>query len=390
MKTIKPTTFIRLFYIFQFFFDFIFIYAVEKLFMLNRGLNLSQIGILLFLWSLMSLLFEVPTGALADHWSRRKMLILSGVFFSICYTTWAFSNSFWLFLLGFLFRTLGGTFASGTLQAYVYDFLKLNNKEGEFEKVWGRGNALRTLGIGIAVLFGGFFSEISYLFTSIASSLSILSISVVAFLWPEIPSVTSTKEEGYWEFVKASVKTVRDNSYLLRIVAFSGITLSIFASLEEFNDVYLQFLGYPNSIIGIIFALATVGQSLASTIAHKFKNHSWKVLNAITVIGFLVLMGAALIKRPAMAIAILFLGVLLEFSSVLNEGIIQREVSPHQRATVASLNSFIHNLIPFQLVFGVIANNYHLQLSYGIFGVGVLLYFLLLPILNRHRKVVEA
>ena len=381
--------FIRLFYIFQFFFDFIFIYAVEKLFMLNRGLNLSQIGILLFLWSIMSLLLEVPTGALADHWSRKKMLILSGVFFSICYATWAFSSSFWLFLLGFLFRTLGGTFASGTLQAYVYDFLKLNNKEGEFEKVWGRGNALRTLGIGTAVLFGGFFSEISYMFTSIASSLSILSISFIAFLWPEIPSATSTKEESYWKFIKSSVKTVRNNSYLLRIVAFSGITLSIFASLEEFNDVYLQFLGYPNSVIGIIFALATIGQSLASILAHKFKNHAWKALNAITVIGFLILIGVAFIKHPAMAIAILFLGVLLEFSKVLNEGIIQREVPPNQRATVSSLNSFIHNLIPFQLAFGVIANSYRLQLSYGVFGVGVLLYFLLLPILNRQSKPYE-
>lgn len=354
--------------------------------MLNRGLNLSQIGILLFLWSVMSLLFEVPTGALADHWSRRKMLILSGVFFSICYAVWAFSSSFCLFLLGFLFRTLGGTFASGTLQAYVYDFLKLNNKETEFEKVWGKGNALRTLGIGTAVLFGGFFSEISYLFTALASSLSILSISFIAFIWPEIPSVTSTKEEGYWEFIKASVKTVRNNRYLLRIVAFSGITLSIFASLEEFNDVYLQFLGYPNSVIGIIFALATVGQSLASMIAHKFKNYSWKALNTITMIGFLVLVGAALIKHPAMAIAILFLGVLLEFSRVLNEGIIQKEVPPHQRATIASLNSFIHNLIPFQLAFGVIANRYHLQLSYGVFGTGILFYFLLLPILNKQSK----
>ena len=311
------------------------------------------------------------------------MLILSGLFFSVCYVIWAFSGSFWIFLLGFLFRTLGGTFASGTLQAYVYDFLKLNHREGDFEKVWGRGNALRTLGIGTAVLFGGFFSEISYLFTSVASSLSILSISLIAVVWPEIPPVTSTQEEGYWVFLKNSIKTVRDNRYLLRIIVFSGITLSIFASLEEYNDVYLKFLGYPNFVIGIIFALATVGQSFASTFAHKFSHHSWQALNAITLIGFVVLMGAAFMKHPAMAIAILLLGVLLEFSRVLNEGIIQKEVPAHQRATVSSLNSFVHNLIPFQLVFGVIAHNYHLQLSYGIFAMGVLSYFLLIPFLNR-------
>ncbi|HUW22275.1 MAG TPA: hypothetical protein VMW41_06455 [Candidatus Bathyarchaeia archaeon] len=75
----RLTTFTRLFYIYQFFFDLIFIYTVEKLFMLRRGLNLSQIGVLLFLWSIMTIILEVPSGAIADRWSRRKMLILSGI-----------------------------------------------------------------------------------------------------------------------------------------------------------------------------------------------------------------------------------------------------------------------------------------------------------------------
>lgn len=172
----KLGSFTRLFYIFQFFFDFIFIYAVEKLFMLSRGLNLAQIGFLLFLWSAMTILLGVPTGVIADRWSRRKMLILSGLFFSSCYLVWIFGYSFWLFLFGFFLRTLGGTFASGTLHAYVYDYLKQKRAEDQFEKIWGRGNALRTLGIGAAVALGGFLSEISYSLTVALSSLSVFTV----------------------------------------------------------------------------------------------------------------------------------------------------------------------------------------------------------------------
>jgi len=187
-------TFTRLFYIFQFFFDLIFIYAVEKLFMINRGLNLSQIGVLLFLWSAMTLVLEVPSGAIADKWSRRKMLILSGLSFSLCYIIWVFSHSFWMFLFGFLLRTIGGTFASGTLQAYVYDFLKQARTESRFEEIWGRGNALRTLGIGMAVGLGGFLSEVSYELTVTLSALSVLTVSVIAFIWPEVKASESTEE----------------------------------------------------------------------------------------------------------------------------------------------------------------------------------------------------
>ena len=383
----KPSRFIKLYYIHQFFFDLIFIYAVEKLFFLDRGIDLAQIGVLLFIWSLMSLVLEVPSGILADRWSRRKMLILSGLLYSICYFIWIFSNSFSLFLLGFVFRTLGSTFSSGTLQAYLFDYLRLNNRSNDFEKILGKGNALRTLGIGVAVAFGGFMSEFSYNVPLVASALSVLTISVIAIAWPEIKTTTSTGEENYWQFLKNSINTVRKNRLLLRIVIYTAIVLAVFDNLEEYNDVYLRFLGYPNALIGIIFATATVGQSIASVYAHRFKKHIWKVLNGIAISGSAILLLAAFVKHPFMAVGILLLGIMLEFSNVLNEGVIQREISPNQRATISSLNKFVMNILPYQLIFGVIANVYYLQLSYLVLGIAILSYFVFLPFVSRKGEI---
>lgn len=379
-------TFIRSFYLFQFFFDFILIYAVEKLFLLSRGLDLSQIGILLFMWALMAMVLEVPTGMMADRHSRRKMLIATGLFFSLGLIVWIFSNSFWLFLLGYFFRTLGGTFASGTLEAYVFDFLKTHGVESEFEKIWGRGNSYRTLGIGVAVFLGGLLSQISYVIPLAVSSISVLVVSINAYFWPEIKQLTTTGETGYWRSLKDAVLIIRDNHYLLRIVLYTAIVFSAFSDLEEFNDIYLKFLGYPNFVIGTIFALATVGQSLASAFAHKFKNQSWVTLNITAVVGVVILLLAAFIKHPLMAIPILFLGIMLEFSRVLNQGIIQREVPSNFRATIASVNSFGLNIIPLQMVFGFIADKYQLQWSYAFLGIFVLMYFLFIPFIKAKSK----
>jgi MFS family permease len=358
---------------------------LKSCFLLDRGLDLSQIGILLFMWSIMSLLLEVPTGIIADHWSRRKMLILSGVFFSLCYTFWIFSHSFVIFLLGYFFRTLGSTFASGTLQAYVYDFLKLYHKEDQFEKIWGRGNALRTLGIGIAVGLGGFLAEKSFNLPVMLSAISILSLSVIAFFWPEIKPFSKTGEEGYWKFLTSSVKAVGKNPKLVHIVLYSAIVLSVFANLEEFNDVYLQFLGFPLGVIGIIFTVATIGQSIASLLAHKLKHHPWHTLNAIAFIGFIILILASLVKAPVMAAGILILGILLELSNVLNQGIIQNEVPQNQRATIASLTSFVGNILPFQMVFGIIASRSSLQLGYLCLALCIIPYFVYIAI-YRNRS----
>ena len=375
----KLKTFSRLFYIFQFFFDFILIYAVEKLFMIDRGLDLSQIGILLFLWSVMTLLLEIPSGALADRWSRRKMLILSGLSFSVCYLIWLFSHSFSLFLLGFFFRTIGGTFASGTLQAFVYDYLKSVKKEFKFEKIWGKGNALRVLGIGVAVGIGGILSDISYNLPVILSAFSVLIVALVAYLWPEVQPSISTEETKYWQFIKEASKTVLHNQVIFKLTLYTAITLTLLASLEEFNDIYLNFLGFSRSHIGLIFALAGVTQSIASNFAHKFTEHSWLMIHLSAVVSVLVLIAAALIKHPLMAIPILFLGVILEFIGVIKEGLIQKEISSHQRATVSSFNHFVMNLIPGQLIFGFIASSYNLQLGYAVFAAIGLTYFLTVP-----------
>jgi len=353
--------------------------------MIDRGLDLSQIGILLFLWSVMSLLLEVPSGALADRWSRRKMLILSGLSFSICYSIWLFSHSFSLFLLGFFFRTIGGTFASGTLQAYVYDYLKSIKKESKFEKIWGQGNALRVLGIGVAVGVGGILSDISFNLPVLLSAFSVLVVALIAFIWPEVQPIQSTQETKYWQFIKEATQTVFHNQTLLKLTIYTAITLTLLANLEEFNDIYLNFLGFSRSSIGLIFALAGGAQSLASSLAHKFTKHSWFLIHLSAVISVLVLIAVSLIKHPLMAIPILLLGVILEFISVIKEGLIQKEISSHQRATVSSLNKFVMNLIPSQLAFGFVASNYGLQLGYAVFAVIGLSYFITVPFIKLNK-----
>lgn len=376
--------FTRSFYLSRFFFDFILVYAIEKLFMLHRGLTLSQIGLLLFLWSAMTLLLEVPSGALADRWSRRKMLIISGLSFSICYLIWIFSHSFWGFFLGFLFRTIGGTFTSGTLQAYVYDYLTSIRQESRFDQIWGQGNALRVLGIGIAVGLGGYFSDISFSLPVIISTLATLIVALIAFTWPEVQPDKSTKETQYWQFVKQAGHTIIRHPILLKLTLYSAIILALWASLEEFNDIYLNFLGFSRSHIGFVFALAGVTQSLASHFAHKFIKHSWFIIYSSAVVSILILIAVAFIKHPLMAIPILFLGVMLEFVSIIKEGLIQKEISSHQRATVSSFNQLVMNLVPDQLIFGLVASHYHLQTAYAVFAFIGLTYFLTLPLTSKN------
>lgn len=313
------------------------------------------------------------------------MMIISGISYFLCYFTWFFSHSFGMFLIGYIFRTIGSTFTSGTLQAYLYDFLKSYKQENNFEKILGRGNAFRTLGISIALLLGGYLSQISYELVLIISFSSILVISFIAFLWPEIRPEKSTDEEKIFIHIKDSISTIFKNPNLLTVLLFSIAVLGTIGSTEEYNDIFLNSLGFSNSKIGLLIALITIGQSIASAYAYKFKKYTKPILLTATLSTGIIFFLISQISNQIIFIGIFLLGIIFEFSKVISEGIIQRNVNSDKRATIASLNSLIMDLLPIQLVFGVIAERYNLQKSYLVISLFILSSFFVLIIINKMK-----
>lgn len=66
-------------FIAKFLLCFVFWYSIEKLFMYSIGFNDASIGLMAAIYAVMSVLMEVPSGVLADRWSRKGVMILSAL-----------------------------------------------------------------------------------------------------------------------------------------------------------------------------------------------------------------------------------------------------------------------------------------------------------------------
>ena len=369
--------FTRLFYTYQLFRDFILIYAVDKLFLIYRGIELYQIAILIAFWSLSTTLLEIPTGVLADKWSRKNMLVLSAIFRSLCYVTWFFGSNFWLFLLGFAFRTVSGTFESGTLEAYVFDFLRQKRKEEEFEKIWGRGQASLTIGIAIALSLGGFLSTYSYELVVALSALSPLFTMATSLLFPQVYPVTLIGEKSYLSILKDGIKKAFSNTLLVRVFLYSAIVYAALGMLDEYDQVMLSsWFNMPNSFIGIWLATAMGISSLSGLYAHKLKNMGWKLLNTMAVVTGILLIMISLSNSPLLLGTFLLFWTFSVLINVLTQGVIQREIPSEERATITSVNSLITETgaVILGLIFGFIANRYGIQIGYGFYGLIIITY----------------
>jgi MFS family permease len=88
------------------------------------GFSASQIGILLAMWPLFSLLFEIPTGAIADLYGRKFSVMLGWFMAGTCVLLVPLSNNYYYLLLLFALQGIAQTFVSGAYDAWVVDLLR--------------------------------------------------------------------------------------------------------------------------------------------------------------------------------------------------------------------------------------------------------------------------
>lgn len=245
MKKIAFKSFLQNYYLTNFFYEFIFAYAIYGALFIIRGLSVFQVSLLLSWWALTSAIFEVPSGALADRWSRKKMMVLAPLIKSFCFISWFLAKgNFYLYALGFLFWSLGSCFLSGTSEALLFDVLVYFKKDKEYEKFLGKKKAYLYLVVAISMITGGFMANFNLNFTIIFSVIPLLFSAFFATRICEAAKVKSTEEVHYFEYLKMAFAEVKNNK-LLRYLFLYLFGISTLNGLEEFDQLYYQLVKLP-------------------------------------------------------------------------------------------------------------------------------------------------
>ncbi len=138
--------------------------CIWMLYLAYCGLNLTEIGIIEGMYHATSILFEIPSGALADLLGRKKSMVLSKLCITISCMIMLFSKNFWLFMLSFIIQALGNNLNSGSEEALIYDSMKYIDQEQNYIGVSGKLNIIVEIAQGIATVLGDILAEYSYFF----------------------------------------------------------------------------------------------------------------------------------------------------------------------------------------------------------------------------------
>lgn len=130
------------------------IWGVNTLFLLDAGLDIFEVFIANAAFTAGMVLFEIPTGVVADTAGRRRSFLLSAV--TLCAGTLAYVGIATVgwglvpFVGASILLGLGFTFYSGAVEAWLVDALAATGYEGELDEVFARGGMVS----GAAMLIG--------------------------------------------------------------------------------------------------------------------------------------------------------------------------------------------------------------------------------------------
>jgi MFS family permease len=334
-----------------------FIWGINTIFLLDAGLsNLEAFAANAFFTAGM-VLFEVPTGVVADTAGRRASYLLGTVTLSLTTVLyvllWVWEAPFAAWAIVSMLIGLGFTFFSGAVEAWLVDALAARGFEGELESVFGRGQVVAGAATLVGSVAGGYVAQATNLGVPfVLRAVVLLLMFVLAFaLMRDLgftPQPRASVVAGVRAVVGASVEygwRVPAVRWLMVSSAFTfGVSFYAFYALQPY---LLELYGDPEAygIAGLVAALTAGAQIVGGILAPRIRGIfacRTSALLAATAGSALTLALIGLIDSfAAVLVLIAVWGLLFAASEPIHRAYINGLIPSRQRATILSYDSMI-------------------------------------------------
>ncbi|MCP3873250.1 MAG: MFS transporter [Desulfobacteraceae bacterium] len=380
---------VRLFIAFKVFFNSRFYYPVFTILFLDFGLTVAQFSILNAVWAATIVLFEVPSGALADIVGRKRLLVFATLIMIFEIGIISFvpkTNTSIIFIVFLVNRFLSGlaeAAASGADEAIAYDSLEAQGNSDQWGRVLEILIRFQSIGFIIAMSIGaavydpnllekicnffGFaiaFSQETTMRFPLYLTLILAIFAFITTLKMKDPGSSKTKKPQIRQAFGLTFKAglwILKTPFALSVILFGMLFDGIIRMVITLSSQYYRMIELPESSFGIIGSLVAMLGLVIPKIAKKIaENHPYShALWITTILTFTGLSSMNFFWPYSGLIPALITFSAMYFTGFFVSFYINQMASSEQRATILSFKGLSYNI------------------SYGVLGV---LYALVLKI----------
>ena len=321
------------------------------LFLQGNHLSFVTIGLVNAIFMFSIFLLEVPTGLVADIFSRKTSLLWGLTAHSIGAFTYYLSHNFQFFIIAEILAALGQCFISGALEAWVKESLEQENYQVDLTKVFIHGSIVRH----VSALTGGALGALLalnnirsvWLYVGI---LFLLSIPLFYKLLIEKQSINKRSSTN----IEQRAKIIILNSWrhgirnieVRRLVLMSAGYLFACQAMNMLWSVFTE-QNFSSSWRGAWWVIMSLFIILGGVLA-KHLNHGGRSDKQIMIVSLMVT-GLSLIVATATGNPIIIMiGFLVSeigrgAYAPANQGYLQKNIPDTERATITSFKSMIEH-----------------------------------------------
>ena len=327
-------------------------------------------------------IFEIPTGIVADVYSRKLSIVIGGVLTGVGFILEGSISSFIFVLVAQIVWGLGSTFISGSLEAWIAE----EEKNKDLDEIYIKGAQAGQIGSVIGIVLSTVIANFSVRLPIIVSG--VLFIILALFLWlympennfkPSAPGDLNTFKKMVYTF-KSGLKFVKSKSIimiLLAVTLFYGLSSEGYDRLSNahfLQDTTLPKLGNLSSvtwfgifgILGMILSFIVM-HFMAKNLKNEDNRKNGKLLLCINILYISSMLIFALTRNfSLMLIAYLATNTFRIINEPIFSAWLNGHIDDNSRATVLSINGQMNSLgqILGGPIIGIIATN--ISVSIGI------------------------
>ena len=137
------------------------------LFFLEKGLSFAQIGLLVAFREFWINIAEIPSGALADLYGRRRCMVLSFGSYLLAFLLFGVSRSYPHLFGAMFFFAIGEAFRTGTHKAMIFTWLRLQGRKEDKTLVYGYTRSWSKLGSAFSIILATLFVMVHSSYASV-------------------------------------------------------------------------------------------------------------------------------------------------------------------------------------------------------------------------------
>ncbi|MDR7278281.1 MFS transporter [Catenuloplanes atrovinosus] len=326
----------------------------------ERGLSLSQIGLITAVQGVVVLALELPTGGLADTIGRRPVLLLASLVNLASLALLVVADSFWAFAVVFALQGVFRALDSGPLDSWYVDAALAEDPDARFEDGLSRGGVVLGCAIGGgALLAGGLVAldpipSVSALTAPLVAAVALQAVTVVATVaLLREPPRSGTGPAGPAGTLRGVPAVIADAARLLRrshvLTALIAVELFWAFGMMTFELLFpvrlAELVGSPGTagtIMGPVGSVAWLASAAGAALAPVLVRRLGPAWSGVTLQAgqALAVLAMGLLTGPAGAIAAYLACYALHGAvNPVFRGLMHRQSDAGNRTTVASLAS---------------------------------------------------